>query len=361
MNEKITRLEANAIRGLAILAISLHNYTHWLKPMVKENEYTFSQHNVDRLIVEMLHPTWDIAAHLLSFFGHYGVQAFVFLSAFGLVMKYESPASPATAKREGGWTFMKRHYMKLWMMMITGYVFFVMIDYMTPHPYYYKWWNIVGQLGMFSNLYDDPDHAIWPGPYWYFGLMVQLYALYRFVLYRGSGSISGHLSHRNGNILLAALAIGSVVIEWMMEPEGDSLNWYRYNVMGAILPFAAGLTYARWHQQRSFSRPQMAVAFIISTLFILFGSFGFLAWTFIPLAVCVAFVTFVKILPKGVLSRLAWVGGISAAMFVSHPIARKIIIPISHRGDIYAGLLLYFAASIVLAILFKALIEKVKQ
>ena len=93
------------MRGIAILAIVLHNFAHWLRPMVKENEYAFAQHNADRLMTELLHPSAVLPAHLLSFFGHYGVPVFIFLSAYGLVMKYESgtaaPAAPAPPSSPG--------------------------------------------------------------------------------------------------------------------------------------------------------------------------------------------------------------------------------------------------------------------
>ena len=34
----LSRAECNILRGLAILGIVLHNYCHWLGPIVKENE-----------------------------------------------------------------------------------------------------------------------------------------------------------------------------------------------------------------------------------------------------------------------------------------------------------------------------------
>ena len=77
------------MRGIAILAIVLHNYCHWLGKMVQENEYQFSERNVRRLMVEVAHPSWELITHLISFFGHYGVPIFLFLSAYGLVVKYE--------------------------------------------------------------------------------------------------------------------------------------------------------------------------------------------------------------------------------------------------------------------------------
>ena len=46
---------------------------------------------------------------------------------------------------------------------------------------------------------------------------------------------------------------------------------------------------------------------------------------------------------------LEWMGSISVALFVCHPITRKIFIPISRQGDIYAGLLLVNVPAEILA------------
>ena len=56
---------------------------------------------------------------------------------------------------------------------------------------------------------------------------------------------------------------------------------------------------------------------------------------------------------------LSWVGSFSAALFVCHPITRKIFIPISKEGDYWTGLLLYIIASFCLAWLFKELMKKI--
>ena len=91
MGKMLNRTECNILRGIAIAGIVLHNYCHWLRPIVKENEYQFNQHNVDWFNNIMAHSFTELTFfHLLSFFGHYGVPIFLFLSAYGLVMKYES-------------------------------------------------------------------------------------------------------------------------------------------------------------------------------------------------------------------------------------------------------------------------------
>lgn len=58
------------------------------------------------------------------------------------------------------------------------------------------------------------------------------------------------------------------------------------------------------------------------------------------------------------MSVFDWMGKISAALFVAHPVTRRILIPISRQGDIYSGLFLYIIASISLAWLFRELLKR---
>ena len=45
----LTREECTAMKGIAILGIMLHNYSHWLKGIIRENEYTWLQWKCDKL------------------------------------------------------------------------------------------------------------------------------------------------------------------------------------------------------------------------------------------------------------------------------------------------------------------------
>ena len=360
--EKLTRTECNALRGLAIIGIFLHNYCHWLRPVVKENEYQYIQRNVDNLY-QVLQGSWDelFFFHILSFFGHYGVPIFLFLSAYGLTMKYEQklPTGPTnnqeTQPKLPLFGFIKYHWLKLFRMMIVGFVAFTIVDNITKGPHLYKVMDIIGQMGLFNNLLPHPDDVIWPGPYWFFGLMLQLYIVYRLLLYR---------RHWLWNVGLIVL---SLAIQLACDPESDALNRWRYNFIGGMLPFGAGLLYARY--VRPWSTATNFVAFILSVLAILLMSFSYLTWYFVPLAICIASITFVKLISRlevaigckslSFMNILSWVGSISAALFVCHPITRKIFIPISKAGDYWTGLLLYIIASLCLAWLFKELMKKI--
>lgn len=355
MNEPLlTRAECAALRGLAIIGIFLHNYCHWLGPVVKENEYTFSQHNVDWLTAVMASPDGLLPAHLVSFFGHYGVPVFLFLSAYGLELKYgRSLYAPA-------FRFVAYHWKKLFSMMIVGFVSFTIVDAMTPGRWHYTLTQVVAQLAMVNNLLPDPDHNIWPGPFWFFGLMLQLYVVYRLLLYKR------HWAWTAGAMVVC------LGVQLAFAPESEALNWYRYNFMGGMLPFGLGLLYARYGNRiilTNLNTLSLLVSVVFCGFMVMWMSASYLLWSVVPLVVCILCVYVVKLLtqaarrPVGawLMERLVWMGEISAALFVIHPTLRKVFIPISRHGDIYTGLLLYAIAAIGAAWLIRLVMTKIPK
>lgn len=341
----LSRTECAALRGIAILGIFLHNYLHWLRPMVKENEYQFYQHNIDRLKELLASPSWDLPLQLFSFFGHYGVPVFLFLSGYGLVLKYEGKDKPRIT------TFMKNHFMKLFPMMMLGFTVFAMVDWMTPMRHHWTWAEIIGQVTMTINMFPNPDRVIWPGPYWFFGLMMQLYLIYIVAI------------HGKSNKVLS----GMIILCWGIQalcyeaPEGDVLNCIRYNCIGGMLPFGMGVLAARTTWYNALTRTQWSLAFIVSLTATVILSMNFHTWLWVPAMVVILNTAFVKLLSDNGLRLLSTLGALSAAIFVCHPITRKIFIPISRSGDIMDGLVIYVTTTLMLAYLFKVAIEKTRN
>ena len=342
----LTRKECSALRGIAILGIMLHNYCHWLRMAVKENEFTFSATNNERLLNVLGDTDWNLPIHLLSYFGHYGVPVFLFLSGFGLVKKYET--TPSTL-HPSPFTFVKYNYFKLFRMMIVGYVLFLMVDFMTPGPHHYQLLDVVAQLLMFNNLLPAPDKIIWPGPFWFFGLMMQLYIIYRLLIYRRHWGV----------------VAGLIVVCWLVQlpflDDVTMLNRLRYNCISGMLPFGLGILAGRYAtiQLKSW---QWALLLVVTCLSVVGGALWSVhTWLWVPVAIVAAGIAIVKLLPEYVLGWLAWTGGISAAMFEAHPTLRKVFIPISHHGDIYAGLLIYVVATFVVSWLLMLMINKMPK
>lgn len=345
--ELLSRMECSALRGIAIAGIFLHNYCHWVGQIVQENEYTFDMDNCNHFFSVIKHPDALFPAHLLSFFGHYGVPVFLFLSAYGLVMKYEKQPYDKSVTLPVS-DFIRHHYMKLFKMMIIGFVAFTVIDAITPGRHHYSFIDIVAQLGMFNNVLPNPDNIIWPGPYWFFGLMLQLYVVYRLLLYR-----------RKWVVVVACIAL-CWLLQIFCDPEGETLNRLRYNFIGGMLPFGAGLLYARYGRETSVV--SYGTITLISAALILLFSFNYQLWFFIPLLICTFSIGLIKTISRfdKLMNMLNWLGVISAALFVCHPITRKIFIPISRQADFYAGLLLYIVSSLALAWLFNEIMKKIK-
>ena len=342
----LTRAECNALRGIAILGIFLHNFCHWLNPVVKENEYQYFQHNVDWFAQCAARVNELFPAHVISFFGHYGVPVFLFLSAYGLEMKYGNGQGKAPdGRRVVVSSFVRYHYLKLFKMMIVGFICFTVVDAMTAGSWHYNVAQIVGQLLMINNFYNQPDRNIWPGPFWFFGLMLQLYVVYRLLLYR---------RHWGWTVGLMAVC---TVAQLFMDPEGENLNYWRYNFMGGMLPFGLGLLFARYGNKVmlvNLTFGSFLMSWVVCSFFIVSASGSFYTWVIVPALVCYASVYFIKTvstLPLPWLRArigyvLGWLGNVSAALFVIHPAIRKVFITVSRQGDIYTGLLLYAIASL---------------
>ena len=227
------------MRGIAILAIMLHNYCHYVKGIVKENEYQFFDKRIDGLWEALIHPDEFLPMHLLSFFGHYGVPVFLFLSGYGLVRKYENESrgqshdsgeNRATSPLDS-FSFLRYHYLKLLRMLIVGFVLFIMVDAVTPGRFPFHWDNVIAQLLMYINVLPEPDKIIWPGIYWFFGLMMQLYIVYRLLLYR-----------RSSWYVVTLIAV-CWLLQVFCDPDGDTLNRLRYNFIGGMLPFGLGVVF----------------------------------------------------------------------------------------------------------------------
>ena len=354
MKEMLSKTECSAMRGIAILAIMLHNYCHFIGGIVRENEYRFYNFNNDRLWQVLSNPNELLPVHLLSYFGHYGVPVFLFLSGYGLVKKYES--GDATTRSI---PFLRYHYLKLFRMLIVGFVLFLIVDTLTPGRFAFHWDNVIAQLLMYINVLPEPNRIIWPGIYWFFGLMMELYIVYRLLLYRRSSWI------------VIALMVICWQLQALCEPDGDTLNRLRYNFIGGMLPFGLGIILARvpnkgtisllmGNQEFAYGKLLVWLLLIIFSCMLTFVmSYYFQTWLWIPAIIILGCIAMMKAMPEWLLKVFVWFGSISAAMFVAHPITRKLFISIALKQDPYDGLMVYVVVTIALSWAVKQVIDRI--
>lgn len=358
-NKVLTKSQCDVLRGLAIIGIFLHNFCHWLPGSNKENEYTF--------LLGRSNSMWNywtgggidhfFPIQFFSFFGHYGVPLFLFLSGYGLVLKYEREG----AARVKTLPFLGYHWLKLFRLMILGFLLSVLaynvLCNLEPHP----WNEVVSQLTMVVNLiFTDPGGALLPGPYWFFGLMLEVYIIYRLLIYP---------SHDKSNSVWRWLTpLLLIIVSWLFmatqEANVSTLNYLRYNATVAMLPFGMGILVARYGMPK-LSKPALAIIAVVSIPAMAVFNLNYQSWLWTPAVVIAGAVAFVLLFDSlsrrasGVVMKpLAWFGAMSSSIFVVHSIPRipmfKFVLWRQHELALsnYWWLIAYIVLTLVLAWLY---------
>lgn len=335
-------LNSQVLRGLAILAIILHNYTHWMHGAIFENEFMYQSWHVSKLLDYLSHPDGRLPLQFFSFFGHYGVVIFVFLSAYGLEKKYGR-----TTKEVRPLPFIWTHYLKLLSMCIVGYAAYLLLN-----AFYVSYpastiFGVLSQLTMLCNLQICSFDTFAPGPYWYFGLMLQLYVVYRLLLFR-----------RSWGVIVGAILVCSIV-QAFVTPDGAVMTWLRTNFVGSILPFGLGLLYARYEEDIQLSKTAYGIIALVSIALIFVTSLSFLPWITTPIFACALGISCTLLLPQSMNKPLAWVGSISAAVFVSHPIVRQLSLALAEKGHYspYLSVFTFLMGALLLGALFQPILN----
>ncbi len=337
---ELNRSDAAVLRGLAIVGIILHNFTHWLPYTVKESEYTYS--------FKWAYYMWDhictlyktLPLDLFSYFGHYGVPVFVFLSGYGLVRKYEEQDGVIPM-----WNFVLYNARKLWRLMLPAWVLFMIVDTCLEGMLRFTFRDVLFQLLFLVNLSPAPSTHILPGPYWYFGLTMQLYLIYRLFLFR------------KGRIPLWCAAVLSVGLQlWLLSRGTRSsivwLEYVRYNVPGSLLPFVLGVSVARYSWCWPSARWINILLIPVLCGLVMWGCYDKYTWTFVPVVWIILCLAWLRAVPCGWWRPLAWVGGISASVFVVHPSLRPLWLLSAKSGWVYTSLFGYIVTTLVCAWLY---------
>ena len=344
----LTKEECRIMRGWAIIAIVLHNYCHKLPLASTENEFVwvfdhtqyFFHHFADSLFI-----------NIFSFWGHYGVPIFVFLSGYGLAMKYEiCNGGKINIKR-----FILSHYKKLTTMMLLGLMAYYLYcwaisDTFTMNDHF--WLRLAAMLTYTINLIPFGYFPVEPGPYWYFMLTMELYVIYIFLL------------HKNGNLPLFLLCFISIIAFGVFEGQGKMILWMKLNLFGASIPFSLGILAGRSNLKaksyESSSRTgTYGLLMLVSLPILIVSELHFYTWLFTSIAVLVFGISLSR-LSKGVVGKaVGWIGGVSNIIFVVHPIIRELYLgeygikPASP----FIGLLSYIAITLVIASVIKYRIQ----
>jgi peptidoglycan/LPS O-acetylase OafA/YrhL len=169
--DTLDKKDTTILKALAILAIVFHNFFH-IAVKVHENEFDFNPDRFGVFLQTVVRPTLSIQA-LFSFYGHFGVQIFIFLTGFGLAKTHwDDPSSWHSFM----WSRVKKLY-PMFILVVAFWMILLLIHFGSFEPIRGLMPELVLMLAGISNIV--PGLGLPPvGPWWFIPFIMQTYALF---------------------------------------------------------------------------------------------------------------------------------------------------------------------------------------
>jgi len=349
-SELLSRRDVAILKGTGILLIFLHNYFHWQPGMGIENEFAFKATGFKVFLANAFDGPLELVRYSLAYFGHFGVQLFVLTSGYGLTI--------SARKRDdiGYFAYLLPKLIKIFALLLIGAVFISVIRYINDGHAFNVGVVLEIIVGRMSGIWNFSGSTIfrYSGPFWFFGLIVQLYVLFP-VLDRIVRAMS---QWRAGLMLIAVLVLNTLLYPLSVRMDLPLMGIF----VGHLPVFLLGMLIARED-----ARSSAGVVLAACSVFILgqYLSIFFMA-TFISAAILMlgAYLVAKRMATArvGLLvgDVLQWVGGISMAIFVINGPLRTLSIFRNADGDLLTAKVIPFTIillvlSIPVAFAFKKL------
>lgn len=344
---EFTKDDSLIIKGLAILAIMLHNFFRWVEPTTGENEFGFAAHTVYKFTEQLTAQPQEFINIIFSYLGHFGVQLFILISGYGLTKSMLS-------KPQSWGEFMGSRLKKIYPLLIVAILTFAIANLIIfkQMPALGDWREIGRKMLLIHTLISGSGVSVC-GPWWFFGLIVQLYILFPIIL---------GLTQRHGTKILAGTMVISYL--WIMTAlflydHDPGFVLTMQNTPGHLPEFCFGIWLAL-RRDTCLSRWWLIPALAVFTL----GNFFEPFYPFTFLAVSIVFVIAYNIVRKpitrfaAVRRPLAFLGSISMFLFAVHGFLRQPFFGIAATPNAATGLLaatLFIATSIAVAMAMRPL------
>ncbi len=299
-------------KGIAILFIVIHNFLSKLGSPPWHNEFTFDGARLPEALAVIQGDGGEFFRVFMTFLGHYGVQVFIFLSAYGLVRSLEN--QPKT------WSgFIYKRIKQLMLPMILVMIFYLLTR-MGAHDYF----DIIKRLLFISNFY--PNEALLViGPWWFLSLIVQFYCLFMPMRM---------MQKRFGNKSLAILSVIAIIFSMQLYPWLLAHDIYLGAIIFGHLPeFALGMYVA------SLDKIKIPLWLICAAFVgLILGNIYYYFWFIAPLCAAIVIMFTCGILFKYMPSKhpaakiLNYIGVLSLYIFLLNGILREFFIVLLAAG-----------------------------
>ena len=349
---ELTRADASVIKALAILMIVAHNYFHQVKPFPGENEMAFHAETFWKMVFQIAEHPFDAFHPIASFFGHYGVHIFLFMSGYGLTKK-----ALGYVQKHGGisWTDL----WKVSLNQIAKIVSLTLVGVSILCLYKYIAWGTLPDAEFFTkylvfltfteNLRPG-DFGYFVSVWWFMALIVQFYLLFP-IIFKGL-SRHAYLTLSIGVVCqLLAVSIYEPLLEHHVLVYATPLGQMVLFMLGGYL--AMGRRLSRW-----------IVLPLVVVLPLTFIDPNFFHLSFV--AVTVFLMLAYGLLRERLIASktLLWIGGMSMFIYIVHGDLRWQVIPVVNEAqNIWLSYIMFFgyvAEVFIFAILAKWLASTTK-
>jgi peptidoglycan/LPS O-acetylase OafA/YrhL len=268
----IDKRDTQIFKGMAIIMITLHNLIHKLPNMPIENEFKFHNYGSDIFFSPLFFE--NPVSFVFSFFGYYGVQIFIFLSAYAFYLKKDEILDIPYL------SFIKKRYLRLSYPLLLSMVLVSFLDTIYKiiffnYPYETLLHNFlgyyVGGLLHLTSLHPFLPHGL-PGglgPWWFISFILQAYFIYP-VLFKINFKKRFYfiISFITSYILIFSLNL------WLPE-----IN-FNYTVIGHLPEILLGIYFAEYLNNKSVKLYIVAGVMFTGLLLLLYSNIYKSLWPF---------------------------------------------------------------------------------
>jgi peptidoglycan/LPS O-acetylase OafA/YrhL len=331
--------DTTILKGLSIIAIVLHNFFHVLGP-THQNEFTFQSSRFPLFLHVVLQPSLAIQA-LFTFFGHFGVQIFIFLSAYGLAKSHWDDQSSWPAFM---WGRIKKLYPVILLVVLPWFIFTSM-DVGAAETWHQFGPEFVCMLLGISTLMGFALPLV--GPWWFIPFIVQFYALW--IPIRSVAKKAGWQG-------LVALAVISLLALYVSNPL---LGRWNINLLhtpfGRMANLCLGIAAARYPIR--FNGLSGAILALSGAIVLVLGSNYYAFFPLSPIGASLVLLWSYAIMRRGLgrIVLLELVGRYSMLMFLLNGLVR---IPFLDLATSPARQLIYGAVTLGVTFLIAGMIHE---
>jgi peptidoglycan/LPS O-acetylase OafA/YrhL len=307
-----SRSQTEILKGIGILIIVLHNFLHNLTPIIGENQFNFHPARFANFYLTIADNPFEILRATFTYFGHYGVQVFIFFSAYGLTRKYLGTEIAAG-------NFLKSRLGKIYISFLICVAVYISLgiakEALLTNEQVLYWDSLLWKVLLISNLI--PEQGLMPvGPWWFMPFIFQVYLFYPLLL---------NLFKRFGAPFLALVSLASILLELLLNSHlrqsGMNMN---FMILGHLPVLCAGIFYAAQDRIR-LGHGVIAAAlalFVLGNYYQPIWLLGDLTFTILFLAISIQVIN--KTSGSTVLTvPLAFYGGLSFHLFMVNGFLRS--------------------------------------